>query len=96
MPIVCVMVTMKKLTRWLLVIGVLLLAVSDGWAQCAMCRSTLEANMSDGETANFAAGLNFGILYLFFTPYILLAVIGFFWYKNSKANGQKHRPSSHH
>ena len=49
--------------------------------------------MSNGETANFAAGLNFGILYLFFTPYLLLAVIAFFWYRNSRKNVKNLHPS---
>jgi hypothetical protein len=84
---------MKVFIKALFVAVVLLLTNVDSWAQCAMCRSTLEANMSNGETANFAAGLNFGILYLFFTPYLLLAVIAFFWYRNSRKNVKNLRPS---
>jgi hypothetical protein len=57
-------------------------------AQCAMCRATLENNISNGNTG-IAAGINTGILYLFFTPYILAGVIAFFWYKNSRANARK-------
>ena len=40
-------------------------------AQCAMCRSTLENNVSNGDVG-IAAKLNFGILYLFLTPYLLV------------------------
>ena len=69
----------------------LLGTAAEGLAQCAMCRSTLETNMSNGETAGLAAGLNFGILYLFATPYLLFGIIAFFWYKNSRANGKKNR-----
>lgn len=86
---------MKVLTRAGIVTLALLLGHVNTWAQCAMCRSTLEANMSDGDTASFAAGLNFGILYLFFTPYLLLAVIAFFWYRNSKRNVKNLRSSGH-
>ncbi len=57
-------------------------------AQCAMCRATLENNISNGETG-IAAGINTGILYLFFAPYILAGVIAYFWYKNSKENARK-------
>lgn len=57
-------------------------------AQCAMCRATVENNVSNGETG-IAAGLNFGILYLFAAPYIAIMVIGYLWYKNSKANANK-------
>ena len=53
-------------------------------AQCAMCRTTLENNVSNGDVG-IAAGLNFGILYLFFTPYLLISIIAFFWYKSSRA-----------
>lgn len=64
----------------------LLLAVTVvSYGQCAMCRTTIVNNVSHGETA-LAASLNTGILYLFFTPYILVAIIGFFWYRNSKIN----------
>ncbi len=58
------------------------------YAQCAMCRTTIVNNVSHGET-NVAASLNLGIMYLFFTPYILVALIGFLWYRNSKVNGKK-------
>jgi len=52
-------------------------------AQCAMCRSTLENNVSNGDIG-IAAGINFGILYLFAAPYIVIASIAFLWYKTSK------------
>ena len=54
------------------------------FAQCAMCRATLETNVSNGSETVLAAQLNFGILYLFASPYIVIATVGFFWYKNSQ------------
>lgn len=54
-----------------------------GWAQCAMCRASVENNVSNGETS-IGAGLNTGILYLFAMPYLLAAAIGFFWYRAAK------------
>lgn len=57
-------------------------------AQCAMCRATVENNVSNGEIG-IGAGLNFGIMYLFIMPYLAIMVIGYLWYKNSKANAQK-------
>ncbi len=54
-----------------------------------MCRTQIVNNVSAGET-NLAAGLNFGILYLFVTPYILVGVIAFLWYRNSKFNKKKY------
>ena len=52
-------------------------------AQCAMCRTQVVNNVSHGDT-NLAAGLNLGIMYLFFAPYIFLSVIGYLWYRNAK------------
>ncbi|WP_375584172.1 hypothetical protein [Cyclobacterium xiamenense] len=52
-------------------------------AQCAMCRATIENNVSNGDTT-VGAGLNVGILYLFLAPYLLLSIIGYFWYKKAK------------
>lgn len=54
-------------------------------AQCAMCRATLENNVSNGNIG-IAAGINFGILYLFVAPYAVIATIAFFWYRASKTN----------
>ncbi len=55
-----------------------------GYAQCAMCRATLETNVSNGSETVLAAQLNIGILYLFASPYLIIATVGFFWYKNSR------------
>jgi hypothetical protein len=54
------------------------------YAQCAMCRATLETNVSNGSETVLAAQLNFGILYLFASPYLVIAAVGFFWYRNSR------------
>jgi hypothetical protein len=62
-------------------------AVVNASAQCAMCRSTLENNYSNGQPG-IAAGINMGILYLLFLPYIAAMVIGFLWYKSSKNGGK--------
>jgi len=57
-------------------------------AQCAMCRATLENNVSNGNVG-IAAGINFGILYLFSAPYIAIAVIAFLWYRTTRKNASK-------
>lgn len=61
----------------------LVLTLPQVMAQCAMCRATIENNVSNGDTT-VGAGLNLGILYLFLAPYLLLSVIAFFWYKKAK------------
>ena len=62
--------------------------ISSAYAQCAMCRATVEINVSNGETT-IGAGLNTGILYLLVTPYLVAMVIGFLWYRNAKKRKTK-------
>lgn len=73
---------MKNL-RTVLVLLVLLAATSDLMAQCAMCRGTVESTVSNGRSV-IASELNFGILYLLVIPYLIVATIGYLWYRNSK------------
>lgn len=58
------------------------------WAQCAMCRTQIKNNVSHGET-ELASGLNLGIMYLFFTPYLVVGLVTFLWYRYSKTNDRK-------
>lgn len=58
------------------------------WAQCAMCRASVENNVSNGDTS-IGAGLNNGILYLFVMPYLMAAIIGFLWYRSAKKKKAK-------
>jgi hypothetical protein len=59
----------------------------EAMAQCAMCRATLENNVSNGEIG-IAAGLNLGILYLFVMPYLVVGFIAFMWYRRSRLNAE--------
>ncbi|GIV36139.1 MAG: hypothetical protein KatS3mg032_0518 [Cyclobacteriaceae bacterium] len=61
----------------------------DAVAQCAICRSTLESNVSQGDPG-IAAGINTGILYLLVFPYAAAIIIGYMWYRNAK----KHRKTA--
>ncbi len=57
------------------------LSIEPCFAQCAMCRATVETNANNGDITT-ALGLNKGILYLFCTPYILVGIlIVFFRYQ---------------
>jgi hypothetical protein len=51
-------------------------------AQCPMCRMSAETNLRNGGTAG--RGLNTGILYMLATPYLLVGVLGFLWWKNRR------------
>jgi len=82
----------KKTFRFLISIALVLLVVLDTSAQCAMCRTTLENNVSNGNIG-IAAGINFGILYLFAAPYTVIALIAFFWYRTSKRSQNESKGS---
>jgi amino acid transporter len=79
---------MKAPASLLVFLSLIMLSGVDALAQCAMCRATVEASIIDGQTT-IASGLNTGILYLLVMPYLLIGVIAFFWYRNSKANAKK-------
>ena len=73
-----------KLSRIVLVLVITLLVITpDLMAQCAMCRGTVESTVSNGRSV-IASELNFGILYLLVIPYLIVATIGYLWYRNSK------------
>ena len=69
--------------RLIVLIFFVLLSSANLMAQCAMCRSTLENNYSNGNPG-IAAGINTGILYLLSMPYLAIMIIGYLWYKSSK------------
>lgn len=51
-------------------------------AQCPMCRMSAESNLKNGGSSG--KGLNAGILYMLATPYLIVGVIGFIWYRNRR------------
>ncbi|MCH8545356.1 MAG: hypothetical protein LAT54_01360 [Cryomorphaceae bacterium] len=50
-------------------------------AQCAMCKAVAET--SSGSKG--ATGLNNGILYLMFMPYLLMGIVAVTWYLHKKS-----------
>lgn len=70
--------------KWML-IGVLIFSFSflvpaAGMAQCSICTRTAQQL---GEKP--AKGMNSGILYLAFTPLLIVGFIGYRWWKINKA-----------
>ena len=55
---------------------------SLSFAQCAMCKAVVEANLEAGDTKG--AGLNDGILFLMSMPYIAVLLFGVFYYLQKK------------
>ncbi|GAB3980429.1 hypothetical protein GCM10028806_47960 [Spirosoma terrae] len=78
---------MKSWKMWLIVL-VLITVAPDIMAQCAMCRGTVESTVSNGRSV-IASELNFGIVYLLMVPYLIVATIGFMWYRNSRREHEK-------
>lgn len=66
------------------VLLILLLVAFGGelMAQCPMCKMAAESNLKNG--GNAGKGLNTGILYMLATPYLLVAGLGLYWYRNQK------------
>lgn len=79
---------MKKLAIFLGMFILFILTATNTWAQCAMCRGSVESSMGNGRN-NVGVGLNTGIMFLFVMPYLLVAVIGYLWYRNSKKAQQE-------
>jgi hypothetical protein len=74
----------KTLVSFLLI----LVTLASASGQCAMCRSTLENNYSNGNPG-IASGINTGILYLLAMPYMAIMILAYLWYKSSKNAGKK-------
>lgn len=79
---------MNRLLKIFLLVTVFVFTQVNTYAQCAMCRASVENNVANGETS-IGAGLNAGILYLFVMPYLMAMVIGFFWYRAAKKKKAK-------
>ncbi len=69
---------MKKIIFIIVVVGCYLMPLLSN-AQCSMCTKTAQQL---GEKP--AQGLNSGILYLMLTPFAVMGVIAYRWWKNEK------------
>jgi uncharacterized membrane protein len=78
-----------KIEMKIAILSLFLLGSSTfSYAQCAMCKATVE---SAGKPF-WSSGINSGILYMAAFPYMLLSVVGYIWYRNYqkfKKNGKK-------
>ena len=72
---------MKLVFRILALLFFLILEL-EAFSQCAMCKATAESNANGGGSE--AAGLNSGILYLMFIPYLLIAGIAIAIYRHKR------------
>lgn len=67
--------------RFLLFCSLIIFSIVNTFAQCSMCKATLETD--DTPVGN---GINAGILFLMPIPYIIMSVIAFIMYRKYKAN----------
>ena len=74
--------------RFVLICLFMVAMVQSSVGQCAMCRTQLENNVSNGDVG-IAAGINTGILYLLSMPYLIIIVLGYLWFKNSKQDAKR-------
>ena len=77
---------MKSKTLILIALTTARLLLVSGWnlldAQCPMCKMSAEQNLKSGGTAG--TGLNTGILYMLFVPYLLVGSIAYWWWRNRR------------
>lgn len=66
----------------IIIFTVLLFSTTAIYAQCPMCKASVESNLKQGGSTG--KGLNSGIMYLLAAPYLAMAGIGFLWYKKFK------------
>lgn len=83
----------RRFQKYIVVLAGLLLLSQAAAAQCAMCRASLESNVSDGTFLITSDNLNTGIIYLFISPYLLFLAVGLIWYYNARKNRNNHRRS---
>ncbi len=69
--------------RVLFLVTLIFSVPAASFGQCAMCRATIENNVSVA-AEDIAAGLNLGILYLLMMPYLSIFLVGLLWYYTSK------------
>lgn len=74
---------MKNLRIVFVTLLLLFVSCQLSLAQCAMCKGAVETNMSTGRNV-IGNGINAGIAYLFAFPYLIVGVIAYLWYRNSK------------
>lgn len=69
--------------KFFLIIFFLFLIEFVSNAQCSMCRSIVQSEISSGNQG-ISSGINFGIIYLFSSTYILFIIGSILWYFRSK------------
>lgn len=70
---------MNSVIKKALPILLIILSYTISYSQCVMCSATLETSKQEGGITG--AGINAGVGYLSFFPYLILSFFGFIFYK---------------
>ncbi len=86
----------KGIHSFFAVLLLLFFNTANTFAQCAMCKSSVESDLAAG--GSIGGGLNTGILYLMAIPYVILMTGAYFFFKKPidakiKIWRDKHFPS---
>lgn len=73
---------MNKTIKSLLLTLLLLVVAHFAFSQCAMCTEIADQSSQNGNSAG--DGINKGVLYLFLSPYLIVATIGFIWWRSRR------------
>ena len=82
----------KKYIPLLILILVVLLCNTNSFAQCAMCKTSVESDLKTG--GSIGKNLNTGIIYLMLIPYVILMTGGYFFFRkqiNAKLKAWKNK-----
>lgn len=71
---------MKKAIVFLYILALGFAFTPEAKAQCSMCTINAEQGSKNGNSQT--KGINDGVVYLLSIPYLLIAGVGFMWYKN--------------
>ena len=69
----------KKYIPLVILILVLLFCNTSSFAQCAMCKTSVESDLKTG--GSIGKNLNTGIIYLMLIPYVILMTGGYFFFR---------------
>ncbi len=72
----CTPIMDKRIFLFVLLLAFAYLFPQSAEAQCAMCKAVAETSTG----SKGATGLNNGILYLMFMPYLLMGIVAVTWY----------------
>jgi hypothetical protein len=69
----------KRYTPLLILVLIILWSNATSFAQCAMCKTSVESDLKTG--GSIGKNLNTGIIYLMLIPYVILITGAYFFFR---------------